>query len=73
MKNTEKTIIEWLNEAKEDGYEWADAAIENCTNPFLDSGSMHRALLNAFSWSETKQGGPYWRNIYDILFQKTID
>ena len=68
MKNTTKTILEWLEQAKADGYEWADAAIENTINDPSPAGhcfeeSLYEALCGAFIFDETPQGEEYWQSI----------
>ena len=70
MKNTTKTILEWLQQAKADGYEWADAAIENCKNGKKDAQTLRAAIMYAFTWDETPQGAEYWHKIYKSLKEK---
>lgn len=60
-------------EAKEQGCEWADDAIENAENEIF-GGVLHvlevslsEALLGAFSWSQSPQGLAYWRVIHNRL------
>ena len=68
-----KTILEWLNEAKEQGYEWAEAAIRNynCqwtgSSPKNKVNSLVRALEVAFSWSDSPEKEVVWRGVYDSL------
>jgi hypothetical protein len=62
-----KTVMQWLQEAKEQGHPWADAAIANCVAPDAEKESMHRALLAAFIWDDSIQGNEYWRRIYREL------
>jgi len=67
MKNTTKKILEWLEQAKADGYEWADEAIENAMHHGLghvDEISLSEALAGAFEWESSKQGHEYWEKIY---------
>jgi len=66
MKNTTKTILEWLEQAKADGYEWADEAIENAITELsgLEEISLSEALAGAFEWESSKQGHEYWEKIY---------
>jgi len=66
-----KTVIEWLEQAKADGYPWADAAKENCKkHPLLPNSSYSRisdAILNGFNWSSTKEGDVFWDNVHDSI------
>jgi glycine betaine/choline ABC-type transport system substrate-binding protein len=66
MKNATKTILEWLQQAKADGYEWADAAIENAITELsdLEEISLSEALAGAFEWESSEQGHEYWEKIY---------
>lgn len=64
-----KTILEWFEQAKENGAEWADKAINTtielrgperlntmCTSPI-------RALMCAFAWDESQDGHEHWEKI----------
>lgn len=68
-----KSIREWLMEAKEQGCEWADEALENAQNADIRCRlgvielSLSDALTGAFSWSESPQGLAYWYDIHDKL------
>ena len=58
-----KTVLEWLNEAKEQGYEWADAAIRNYDPEFTtvkERASLRGALTRAFSWINSPEGEDFW-------------
>lgn len=60
------TVKYWLNKAKEEGKEWAEAALENAKeqgnlNCYADD--IVPAIDEAFSWHKTKQGSKYWRDI----------
>lgn len=58
-----KTVMEWLEEAKEQGYPWADAAIANC-DPIAadnDADSISDSLWGAFCWSESPEGFEFWK------------
>lgn len=64
----EKTIHEWFLEAKANGAEWADGAIENIKiqdpSAFDDiADSMQMAIAGGFIWEKTPQGFHYWQNI----------
>ena len=67
-----KTILDWFEEARSAGHEWADAAIENChqfgTADMVDI-SLAEALLGAFDWAETPQGVNFWHAVRDSLLQ----
>lgn len=65
----QKTILEWLQLAKELGYDWADAAIANCDKYKRESTRMNmsNALTNAFDWTLSKEGFVFWDNIFDSL------
>ena len=61
-----KPILEWLNEAKEQGYDWADAAIRNYDPNFVtikETNSLIEALGNAFSWGSSPEKYEYWEKI----------
>lgn len=77
MKKGYKKSINWLNEAKKQGYEWADAAIDNCKNDDAYTGDCYNpclsmALTGAFLWENTKQGTAYWKCIVDELTSKGL-
>ena len=68
-----KTVLDWLNEAKEQGYEWADAAIYNVNNGRTCAGekcnpskvcSSLRNALDAFDWGESSQTFSFWEKVY---------
>ena len=63
---TIKTILEWLNEAKEQGYEWADAAIRNYNPDFTtvkERKSLRDALAGAFAWDKSPEEHNYWEGV----------
>lgn len=65
-----KTILEWLNEAKQQGYEWADAAIRNYNPDFFRKGnvlSLSDALLHAFNWDVAPEKDGYWESVFDSI------
>lgn len=85
MDNTEKTVIEWLNEAKEQGYEWAQTAIDLVNNGIeaadygrydnLDPNELAHSLskaVNSFYWRSTPQKFEYWDDIYEELKAKEL-
>ena len=65
-----KTILEWLNEAKEQGYEWADAAIRNYDPKFTtrkERESIKEALYGAFSWERSPEKKEFWHGVSESL------
>ena len=65
-----RTILEWLNEAKQQGYEWADAAIRNYNPDFFRKEnvlSLSDALLHAFNWEATPEKDTYWDHVFDSI------
>ena len=65
-----KTITQWLEEAKQQGYEWADAAIKNYDPGFSRDGTARNlkdAIGRAFHWDASPEGGRYWVGIVDAL------
>lgn len=65
-----RTILEWLNEAKQQGYEWADAAIRNYNPDFFGKEnvlSLSDALLHAFNWEATPEKDTYWDSVFDSI------
>ena len=65
-----KTILEWLEEAKQQGCDWADAAIRNY-NPnyeiIKETKTLPAGLAKAFSWRKSPEDYPYWNRVYEIL------
>ena len=65
-----RTILEWLYEAKEQGYEWADAAIRNYDPNFFKKKnvlSLSDALLHAFNWDAVPEKNGYWESVFDSI------
>ena len=63
-------IIDWLNEAKEQGYEWADAAIRNYDPTFTnrkERESLKEALYGAFSWERSPEKKEFWHGVSESL------
>lgn len=65
-----KTIHEWFLEAKANGAEWADAAIENTKDCNINANllsvnapSLYYAIRYAFGWMDTIEGHEYWIKI----------
>jgi hypothetical protein len=68
--NQLKTNLDWFEEARAAGHEWADAAVFNCREQGLLEeleGSLREALFGAFFWDETTQGHRFWSNVHDTL------
>lgn len=68
-----KSILEWLNEAKQQGYEWADAAINNYirqwaySSPKNKVNSLVRSLEVAFVWSDSPEKEEFWHGVSESL------
>lgn len=70
-----KTILEWFEEAKSNGAEWADAAIKNTRE--MSGGKrlkskahfLSYALAWAFIWADSPQKREYWAEIFDKIEQ----
>lgn len=68
-----KTIKQWFEEAKEQGYEWADAALqytENHAKEFpeeLVADSLQDAVADGFIWDKTDEKQDYWFEVYKTL------
>ena len=70
-----KTILEWLEQAKKEGYEWADAAIANEQDQsiavnFEMADSYSDAIVMGFSWNQTPQGVDFWLSVATELQEK---
>lgn len=68
-----RTIKQWLEKAKEQGYDWADAAIRNYYPDYSDdntSDTLCYALLMAFDWEYSPEGDAFWSEIYEDLVNK---
>lgn len=70
MNQQPKTILDWFEEARDAGHEWADAAIENAwqagTAECVDV-SLPEALIGAFNFKETTQGFTFWAAVVHNL------
>ena len=60
-----KTILDWLIEARFQGYHWANAALRNYNPPFkedeeADIPSLAIALGKAFDWIGSPEGEVWW-------------
>ena len=67
-----KTVLEWFNEAKKQGYEWADAAIENNENHEYYANSLSEALETAFVWADSPEERQYWFEIVQDLIEEGL-
>jgi len=70
MKQQSKTILEWFEEARAAGHEWADAAIEYChqfRTTDKEAKSLSVALYDGFAWNKTAQGVCFWAYVLDPL------
>lgn len=69
-----KTIKQWFEQAKEQGYEWADSALKY-TEDYDNSGklmadSLKNAIDSGFCWEDTEEGEDYWFDIWKTLDYK---
>ena len=68
-----KPILEWLNEAKEQGYDWAEAAINNYirqwaySSPKNKVNSLVSSLEVAFVWSDSPEKEEFWHGVSESL------
>ena len=67
-----KTVLEWLKYAKLNGYEWADAAIENNDNPEVYTSSLSKALESAFVWTDSPEKREYWFEVVQDLIEEGL-
>ena len=62
-----KTVLDWLNEAQHQGYDWVDAAIENYDAKYAtlhpEPDSLTQALKFAFKWGRSSEGYNFWDEI----------
>ena len=72
MENEQlKTVGQFLQQAKIDGYDWADEAIKHCESVgwmdnIPDSQTLSCALAYAFYWMDTNDADS-WEKIYNKL------
>ena len=66
-----KTIKQWFEQAKEQGYEWADSALDYAqSNAYLEklmTDSLKNAIDSGFCWEDTEEGEDYWFDIWKTL------
>ena len=69
-----KTIKQWFEQAKEQGYEWADSALQYAQNhAYLEklmTDSLKNAIDSGFCWEDTEEGEDYWFDIWKTLDYK---
>jgi len=69
-----KTIKQWFEQAKEQGYEWADSALDYAQNHAdlekLMTDSLKNAIDSGFCWEDTEEGEDYWFDIWKTLDYK---
>jgi hypothetical protein len=72
-----KTVKEWLLEAKEHGYDWADKALFYADPETLDApeNCLSQSLLGSFYFDATdatSEGRGYWFAIFKDLQSKGL-
>lgn len=71
-----KTMLEWFEEAKANGAEWADKAIKNTREMSGEIRLLSKfyclssALSGAFIWADSPQKLEYWATICDKIEQE---
>lgn len=67
----QKTILEWFQYAKEQGYDWADAAIANCDEDCKNERTLNLtlAICYAFIWNKSPEGSEFWEKIAVNIYQ----
>jgi hypothetical protein len=67
------SITEHFEQAKKDGHEWADKAIQyrKChlynqdDEPNMGVEKLSTAIGTGFVWGKTKEGREFWKKIYE--------
>jgi len=68
MEQESKTALEWFEEAKQKGHEWAQLAINNISKDWLTKyASMSNALAWSFDWEATPEGLAFWGKLHDVV------
>ena len=68
-----KTIKQWFEQAKEQGYEWADLALDYAQNNAkkfpeeLVADSLQDAVAEGFIWDKTDEKQDYWFEVFKTL------
>lgn len=75
-----KTIKQWFEQAKEQGYEWADSALQYAEDYYnaeyydnpedVMADSLKNAIDSGFCWEDTEEGEDYWFDIWKTLDYK---
>lgn len=63
-------ISEHFQKAKEDGYPWAQGALDNFTaakTTDWEVPSLVLAITFAFTWTSTVEGYDYWNKVWESL------
>ena len=64
-------ISEHFQKAKEDGYPWAQAALDNFAAAKTDDVlclCFDQAIVNAFSWKDSSEGNDYWDKVWEEVY-----
>ena len=67
------TVTEYFQKAKEDGYDWAQAALDNFNSMTsfeddVDVETLHEAIDCGFVWSDTPQGYAHWDKVWQEVY-----
>ena len=75
-----KSVLDWLSQAKDEGYEWADGAIEcyseeessELVKVYGEPNSYSSALQCAFRWcnAKTKKSAFQWFEVHNSLLNQ---
>jgi hypothetical protein len=69
MEQGSKTALEWFEQAKQKGHEWAQLAIGNISGDLLIKyASMSESLTWSFDWWKTPEGGEFWDKVHDAVW-----
>jgi len=69
MKKESKTALEWFEEAKQKGHEWAQLAINNISKDSpREYPSISKALALSFAWDQTPEGVEFWFKLHDVVW-----
>ena len=65
LPKREITVMEWLQWAKENGFDWAQSAIDQCgdVNGKRFVFSLKGAVIGFNNFHDTKEGFGYWNKI----------
>ena len=65
------TVTEYFQKAKEDGYDWAQAALDNFTAAKTNDVlclCLDQAIANAFSWKDSSEGYAHWNKVWEEVY-----